>query len=154
MESELHPDQWSKLDRIRFLLDHWSDIFDPGVTSPAGIFGDGSGVPLMPMMSHHPSILELQRCLDALASWSPSAYRHLKAYRCNSEWRQVRAMVEIKLPSGRTDEIPGWRKERITPRWVSLSKVADAEAHLLATVRGEVFIPKELWDGLTKPIAV
>lgn len=151
---ELHPSQWSKLERIQFLLDRWDEIFDPSVTSPAvGVAGGGSGIPLLPQMARHSSVVELARCLEALRQERPALYQHLKFYRCNCEWRQVRAMIRVRLTSGRWDEIPGWKRERIVPRWISLSYVSRAEEFLASVFRGEVFIPKELWDGLTRPIA-
>ena len=152
MESrENDPAKWGKLERIRFLLDRWDEIFDPNVTSPKGSPGDGSGTPRLPHMARHPSVVELARCLDVLAQTAPSLYHHLKAFRCSAEWRQVRALVSVQLTSGRWDKIPGWARERVVPDWINLDKVADAEALLACLFDGEVFIPKDLWVGLTAP---
>lgn len=153
-EQELHPEKWSPLERIRYLLDHWSDIFEPDIASSFSS-GGGSGLdPRLPAMAHHSSVVELSYCLSALAIDHPIDFSHLKAYRCAAQWRQVKAKIPVKLPSGRMTEIDGWRKERIVPSWISLDRVAFAENWLLAEFRGEVFIPKDLWDGLTKPIQV
>lgn len=151
------PTKWNKVERIRFLLDHWTDIFDGGVVS-RGIDGSSKSVPRsrepgrLPEMASHPSVTELQRCLSSLAEGDPAGYKHLKAYRC-CEWRTVDTIRSVKLVSGKWDIVPDRMRERIVPRWVSPGLVADAEKTLEALFRGEVFIPKDLWDGLTKPVA-
>lgn len=101
-------------------------------------------------MSRDRTVVELDRCLNLLAGASPPLYRHLKAYRCDVEWRQVRSKYKVRGPLGKDIEVMGWRKERIVPPWVDMAKVSDAESLLTALFRGQVFLPKELWDGLTK----
>lgn len=144
------PTKWTPLDRIRFLLDHWSDIFDPNAAAGMAATGSGDGIPLMPQMSRHPTVVELQRCLSSLALDDPPAHRHLKAFRCNAEWRQVRAKIKFRGPNGREIEGDGWRRERIEPAWISARLVFRAEEYLEQAFRGEVFIPRDLWKGLTE----
>lgn len=148
---EEHPSRWSKLERIQFLLDSWDEIFDPNVTSPAEGTGDGTGIALMPKMARHPSVTELVRCLGLLSAKHRILYRHLKAYRCQAEWRLKDKPTLIRGPHGKI--IPGEpvrERERITPSWINLLRVDAAEQIVAAYFQGEVFIPKELWDGLTK----
>jgi hypothetical protein len=144
------PTKWTKQQKIEYLLDHWSDIFDPNVTSPLGVAGDGSGVPLMPKMSRHPSVVELSRCLGVLAGVSPGLFKHLKAYRCNAEWRQVRTTIKFRGPQGHMLESPGWKRERLVPSWVLRPYVERADSLITREFEGEPFIPKELWRGLTE----
>lgn len=148
---ETDPKAWKRLERIQYLLDHWSEIFDPNVTS-GGVPGDGDGVPLLPQMSRHPTVVELAGCLGSLAAEDAPAYRHLKAFRCNAEWRQVKAKIRFRGPSGHFLEGDGWRRERIVPDWISARLVMRGEEFLAREFDGEVFIPKDLWDGLTKPV--
>jgi hypothetical protein len=147
------PDKWSKRQRIQYLLDHWSDIWEPPIVGALGGIGAGTdNVTSTSAMARHKSVIELAGCLGNLLAEHPIAYRHLKAFRCAAEWRQRRAMIRIKLPSGRWDEIPGWKRERVVPRWVLERYVEEGETRLVDLFQGEVFIPKELWDGLTKPV--
>jgi hypothetical protein len=150
--SDQHPEKWTPLDRIRFLLDRWGEIFEPDIASSFSS-GGGSGLdPRLPDMAHHSSVVELEYCLSALAIDHPALFSHLKAFRCNAEWRQVKAKIPLRLPSGRMTEIDGWRKERLVPAWVKADYVFQAEEFIEKHFRGEVFIPKDLWDGLTKPL--
>lgn len=141
----------TKHDRIVYLLDHWDEIFDPNVTSPKGS-PSGGGVALMPRMSRHPSVVELVRCLHALQTVAPRQHDHLKAYYC-AEWRIRVDTIRRKRPGGKFESQEVRRRERVVPRWVRLEKVRRGEAVLVESFRGEVFIPDELWDALTKPIA-
>lgn len=146
------PMKWTRLERLRFLLDSWSLIFDPNVTSPFGTGGGGDGIPMLPKMAHDPSVVELELELAQLAKDFPALYRHLKAYRCDAEWRQVRSNIKFRGPNGRMVDGVGWAKQRLVPSWVDLWRVQAAETLLDHRFRGEVFIPKELWDGLIRPI--
>ena len=150
---DVHPSQWTARQRIQFLLDRWGDIFEPDIASSLSAAGGGSGLdPALPKMAQHGSVRELIRCLDNLALDDPAAHKHLKAFRCSAEWRQVRAVIRVRLQSGRWDGIPGWKRERIVPRWIDPRLVVRAEEAIARMFRGEVFIPKDLWDGLTKPV--
>lgn len=143
------PEQWTKLEKIQYLLDHWDTIHDPNITAPAG--GDGTGVALMPLMSRHPSVLELGRALGLLLWANPGDYRHLIAYH-QCEWRVCWVPTRIRGPHGKT--IPGEPKperRRILHPWVNMGRVTSGEAFLVAKFRGEVFIPDELWDSLHTP---
>ena len=152
--SDVHPDKWTNRERIQFLLDRWDDIFAPNMASSlSGLTGGGSGLePRLPVMAHHRSVRELDRCLGVLVERAPTLYRHLKAYRCNAEWRQVKAKIKFRGPNGREVGGDGWKKERIVPSWISLKSVRLAEDLLVAVFRGDVFIPDDLWNGLTKPV--
>lgn len=146
------PSDWSKLERIRYLLDQWDSIYDPNTTAPFGTPGDGTGVALLPLMAHHPSVLELSRCLQLLYHAAPGDYRHLKAFRCGVEWRIRTDHIRKRRPSGKGFEIVEVRsRAKITPAWLNMNRVHNAEAFLEDKFRGEVFIPAELWDALHTP---
>ena len=152
MITQSPPDQWSKLEKIRFLLDSRDLIFDPNTVAPFGSPGDGSGVPLMPLMARHPSVVELERTLQLLLSACPGDYRHLAAFRWGSEWRIVWLPTRIKGPRGKWilgDPRP--ERRRILPTWLDQERVQRAESFLEEKFRGEVFIPDELWDALHAP---
>lgn len=100
MVTQAPPDQWTKIEKIRYLLDQWDTIHDPDVCSPFGSPGDGTGVQLMPLMSRHPSVLELGRALGLLLWANPGDYRHLIAYR-QCEWRVVWVNTRIRGPRGK-----------------------------------------------------
>jgi len=163
---ENDPAKWSKLEKIRFLLDHWHDIFDAGLTrnmegsrSTPSSRAPGHMTP----MARHSSVAELENCLRTLHDTEPELFKHLKAYRCNVEWRNVDAHVRVRLPSGKWDTIETRSRSRLVPRWVDVElnklgevvggKVYRAELHLVMLFRGEVFIPDALWKGLTAPAA-
>lgn len=157
MYEQKRPEEWDKRERIQFLLDRWDDIFAPSLPSlmaSGPVSGSASSMSPKPLpaMASHASVKELARCLEALLSASPGDYRHLKTYRCGAEYRQVRAMIRVKLHSGRYDGIPGWKRERLVPRWINAQRVERAEAFIERLFRGEVFIPRELWDGLMRPL--
>lgn len=145
------PTKWTKLERIRFLLDHWTEIFDPDAASGMSVTGGEGGIPLLPLMAHHPSVVELAGCLGSLAADQPVWYMHLKAYRCSVEWRTVDRKVRHRLQSGHVEMVARRVRERIVPRWIRSSCVADAEMYLAGAFNGEVFIPKDLWKGLLEP---
>lgn len=141
----------TKRDRIVYLLDHWDEIFDPNVTSPLGSPSSG-GVQLMPLMSRHPSVVELARCLVVLRRVAPRQHDHLKAYYL-AEWRIRTDVVRKKRRGGKFETTELRRRERVVPRWVRLEKVRRGEGVLVEAFSGEVFIPSELWDALTRPAA-
>jgi hypothetical protein len=137
-----------KLERVRYLLDHWDDIFDgAAAASDSSASGERLGISLLPRMANHPSVKELSRCLALLASASPGDYRHLKSYRCGAEWRNVDTWRRMKLPSGKYDWEPDRIRERIVPRWIRPQRVAAGEAFIVRVFQGEVFIPDELWGA-------
>ena len=145
------PEQWSKIEKIQFLLDQWTTIHDPDVVSPFGSPGDGSGVALMPLMSRHPSVLELGRALGLLLWANPGDYRHLVAFRC-CEWRVVWVPTKIRGPHGKfVAGDPKPERRRVLRPWLDMGRVNRAESFLEDKFRGEVFIPAELWDSLTTP---
>jgi hypothetical protein len=105
-------------------------------------------------MARHPSVVELARCLDELERVDPPAFRHVKSYRCGTEWRNVTRKQKVKRPRGKGFELVDRRvREPIVPRWIDHALVASGERWLSVRFRGEVFIPEELWDAWTKPIA-
>ena len=97
--------------------------------------------------------MELENCLRTLHDAEPDLFRHLKAYRCNVEWRNVDAYVRVRLPSGKWDTVESRSRSRIVPRWVSFTKVCRAEDRLVQLFRGEIFVPDELWKSLMAPAA-
>lgn len=144
------PDQWSKLDKIRYLLDQWDVIHDPNVTAPLGV-SDGGSVALMPLMSRHASVLELGRVLGLLLWANPGDYRHLIAYR-QCEWRVVWVPTRIRGPHGKLmagDPRP--ERRRVLHPWLKMARVHRAESFLEHKFRGDVFIPDELWHSLNCP---
>ena len=152
------PEEWNKLCRIRHILDHWQDIFDPSVTSTWATFtglasvAPGSRTPTpLPRMASHPSVRKIERALTALAEREPALVRHLKAYRCNAEWRCKDTWVVVRLPSGKQDIVERRVREKIVPSWIKRDKVDKAETLLNRLVRGDVSIPEDLWHALTKP---
>ena len=155
---ERRPEDWTKLDKIRYLLDHWQEIFDPSVTSTWATFtgtshqspASRSPTPL-PRMASDLSVRRIERALIVLADREPVLTRHLKAYRCNAEWRTTDRWTVRRLPSGKRDIVEQRVREKIVPRWVRESKVAAAELLLLQCLPGSIDIPQELWHALTKP---
>ena len=142
----------TRLGRVRFLLDHWSVIFDPDCVSPWGSPGDGSGVALLPLMSRHPSVRELDRVLGLLFRVDAGDYRHLRAYRCGVEWRTVDRLVRVRRPHRRGFEVVSRRvREPVVPSWVRPGRVERGERFCVDKFRGEVFVPDELWDAWHRP---
>lgn len=158
---ESAPADWTKLERIRYLLDLRSFIFDPNTTSPFGTPGDGSGVALLPLMSRHHSVVELERVLKLLFTASPGDYRHLAAYRWCAEWRTVTELQRRRRPNGKHEIVPVRVRARLQPRWLDVKfdkngvpiggRVARAESFLEQKFRGDVDIPMELWRALNEP---
>lgn len=138
----------SKGCRIRYLLDRWEEIFDPSATSQQGSPGDGSGIGLLPAMSHHPSVLELSRCLAVLRVAAPVRFSHLMAFH-RAEWRVHRWSESRRRRGGKSELVDRAERQRLTPSWVRLEKVRSAQLALATAFRGDVSIPDELWDALT-----
>ena len=151
MQPESAPADWSKLERIRYLLDSWDLIFDPNTTSPLGLPGDGSGVALLPLMSRHHSVVELDRVLNLLLHAAPGEYRHLKAFRVGCEYRTVTQLQRRRRPNGKHEIVPVRVRAKVLPRWIRMERVQAGELFLEAKFRGEVDIPRELWDALNTP---
>lgn len=152
------PEEWDKLCRVRYLLDHWNDIFDPGVTSTWATFtGTSHQAPAstrpspLPRMASDVTVRKIEQALTTLADHKPVLARHLKAYRCNAEWRTKDELVLVRLPSGRWDAQERRRRDKIVPRWVKLDYVNEAELLLIKLIHGDVSIPQDLWHALTKP---
>lgn len=150
--------EWSALCRLRHILDHWQDIFDPGVTSTWATFtGTSHQHPAsrapspLPQMAGDRGVRKIERALTTLADTEPVLARHLKAYRCNAEWRTTDKWVVRRLPSGKRDIVEQRVREKIVPSWVELQKVRLAELLLVKLLRGSVEIPHDLWLALDKP---
>lgn len=94
---------------------------------------------------------KIERALTTLADTEPVLARHLKAYRCNAEWRTTDKWVVRRLPSGKRDIVEQRVREKIVPSWVELQKVRLAELLLVKLLRGSVEIPHDLWLALDKP---
>jgi hypothetical protein len=152
-QSEKRPEDWDKLDKIRYLLDQWDAIWD-WTGAALKDSGDGSGgrgtVPL-PLMASHPSVVELGRCIGLLRGAAPGDCRHLMAFH-TAEWRIAQKWAPRQLRSRKLELVEIRERERIVPRWLDMGRVDRAERWLVEHFRGEVFIPKDLWDALTKPI--
>ena len=153
----------SKRCRIVFLLGHRVDFFDPAGTSPFGSPGDGSGVALLPLMSRHPSVVELERCLLVLRGEAPVQHSHLLAFH-GAEWRIRRWQESRKRRNGKLEVVERARRERVLSacdckshpdpgsgcrNWVRLEKVRRAESRLVELFRGSASLPDELLDALT-----
>lgn len=150
------PEQWDNLDRLRFVLDRWQDIFDVTVSSSRPKDGSRASSSSrepgsLPEMADDHSIRKIECALTILADREPVLARHLKAYRCNAEWRTADRWTVRRLPSGKRDIVEQRVREKIVPSWVSLAKVSSAEHLLLKLLHGDVSIPRDLWRALTKP---
>jgi len=131
----------TRRDRILTLLDHYNDYFTTlGAGTPTG---GGDGIPGLPSMSQHASVVELVRCLDLLLVRAPKHYQHAKAFYC-CEKRQVPARLKVVGPQGKRVTVDGWAVERIVPRWVRLERVRRAVEFVDREFRGEPFVPQEL----------
>jgi len=144
----------SKRAKIGFLLDQWDAIFDGSPSSEQEFVSISSSFSSrspgrLPKEAGHPTIRELERCLRLLASACPGDYRHLKAYRCGAEWRNVDTWRRVKLPSGKYDWVPDRIRERIVPRWLRPERVAAGESFILRVFRGEIFLPDDLYQAFT-----
>lgn len=153
--TDTKPEQWTSLDRLRYVLDHWQEIFDAPVSSsaPKGTRGTSSShsPPPLPRMARDRGVRRIECALTILADSEPVLARHLKAYRCNAEWRTTDKWMVRRLPSGKRDIVEQRVREKIVPDWVELRKVTAAEMLLLKLLRGDVSIPTDLWRALTKP---
>ena len=142
-----------KIEKLRFLLDQWDAIFDGSPSSEPYVLissSFGSSPPgKLPEEAKHQTIRELERCLRLLASARPGDYRHLKAFRCGAEWRNVDTWRRVKLPSGKYDWIPDRIRERIVPRWLKPERVLAGELFLVRVFRGEIFLPDDLYKAFT-----
>lgn len=150
--------EWNKLERLRYLLDHWNDIFDARVTSTWATFtGTSHQAPAssrpspLPRMADDLSVRRIERALIVLADREPVLARHLKAYRCNAEWRTTDKWVVRRLPSGKRDIVEMRVREKLVPDWVELRYVTLAEMILVNLLDGPIEIPQDLWHALDKP---
>lgn len=152
---EKQPENWDSLDRLRYVLDHWQDIFDVLVSNsrPKDSPGRSSSThtPSLPPMAKDRGVRRIECALTILADKEPVLARHLKAYRCNAEWRIADKWVVRRLPSGKRDIVEDRVREKVVPDWVSLPKVHRAELLLLKLLRNDVSIPGDLWKALTRP---
>lgn len=152
MKIEAAPADWSKREKLKYLLEQRTMIFDPDACSPFGAPGDGSGVALLPLMARHPSVVELERTLKILLNVQPGDYRHLAAFYWGCEYRIVWLPTRIRGPRGKIIQgDPKPERRRVLHSWVKMARVTNAECFLEDRFRGEVFIPDELWDALNTP---
>jgi len=152
---DLAPELWDDKRRLQYLLDHWSEICDPGpLRAMNGRGGERDTTPMMPEVAHHPSVVELDRCLLLLATVEPIPHAHLKAYRVSVEWKIGPVLVRRRLPSGKRELVYERRRLRRAPAWVDLDRVAQGENWLEAEFDGPVDIPKPFWRALTEPAGV
>jgi hypothetical protein len=138
----------SKRDKIVYLLDHWDEIHDPDAGSPQGRPGDGTNTPHLAYMAHHPSVVELARCLAAVKLAAPFQHSHLMAYH-QAEWRIHVRVGTVKRRGGKFERVEFRDRHRRIPEWVRMGYVRAGELRLEELFRGPVFIPDELWDALT-----
>jgi hypothetical protein len=137
----------SKREKIVYLLDHWVDIWDPDAASQRGSSG-GGGVHLLGLMSRHPSVVELDRCLRVLKVERKLWHDHVKAFHC-AEWG-VRTRVSRRRRKGGKSEVVVLRdRVRRQPSWVKMGYVNSGVFRLEELFQGPVFVPGELWDALT-----
>lgn len=152
--SAKNPENWDALDRLRHLLDHWQDVFDAPISNsqPKGARSSSSShsPPPLPKMAGEDCVRKIERALTTLADSEPVLARHLKAYRCNAEWRtrDTGKWVLAVDDSGPT-LVPQRERVRIVPKWVSVAKVVQAERLLLKLVHHDVSLPAPLWKALT-----
>lgn len=144
-----------KLERLRYLLDCWSDIWNCSFErEPFGFHSaafESREPGRLTQMAKHETVKELDRCLRLLSSASPGDYRHLQAFRFGAEWRGVDRWARVKLPSGRYDYVKIRDRERVVPKWLKWSgspfdvpaRVVRAELFLCRVFKGEVFMPDE-----------
>lgn len=138
--------QMTKRERIEFLLDHRTDFYDPAGTNTGGV-SEGIGLTLMPRMSRHPSVRELERCIESLRTTAKGHCSHMLAF-YGAEWRI--AWVPVKAKKGRVVLADNGRPEtepirqRIVPGWVLPRMVERGVDYVTFTFKGEAFIPDEL----------
>lgn len=145
---------------ICILLEHRHHIWDP-FTSPQDSPGDGDGTPHMPPMSHHPSVVELERCLRQLRDNNRPTYVHLRTY-YDAPTRLVHAK-HTRRRNGRAETIHDDHTQRILPPWLAdiptdhktqLPITVLAGTHTLTTsFRGKAELPNELRQALSVPYA-
>lgn len=133
------------------MLDHRNDFYDPdGATSATGIDRGAAGVALLPKMSRHPSVVELERCISLLRATAKNHCAHMLAfYGC--EWRTV--WVPVKTGNGKwvvnADGSRQTRPERrrVVPGWVLVRMVERGVDFVVFAFTGEVFVPDELIEA-------
>jgi hypothetical protein len=145
---EIDPHEWTKQQRIEYLLDHWDDIHNPPISSSAPEARGGGGGALLPLMAGDHSVRELVRCLEALKASAPTQYVHLMAHH-TAEWRIRRWQESKRRKGGKIELVDHDDRERMVPSWVRSQKVTLAHRTLALSFRGSVEIPAELWDALT-----
>jgi hypothetical protein len=152
-ERELVRRRDRRLENIRFLLDQWDAIWCP-LNGPSGVRGDGGSLALLPTVAGHRSVRELERVLRLLFVAAPGDYRHLKAYRCDVEWRTTDRLRRRRRPRGHGFEIVQVReRERVLPRWLDMGRVYRAEDWLEAHFKGDPELPREMRDDHPPAVA-
>lgn len=149
------PEEWSSLDRLRYVLDHWQEIFDAPISNsqPKGSRSTSSShsPPPLPQMASDSGVRRIECALTALADREPVLARHLKAYRCNAEWRTRDTGKWVLAVDGSGPTlVPQRERVKIIPRWVLPSKVVQAEQLLLKLLRHDVEVPRPLWKAATR----
>ena len=145
-----HPEQWSDREKIQYLLDQFGLIFDQGYNRSGRPSGDHT--PALPEIAHDPAIVELERCLLLLSMALPVPHKHVKAYRVSVEWKMGEKLRPRRLSSGKKVYVPLPAMIRLAPRWCDMKMIDRGETFLEREFDGPVYIPKPLWDGLTKPL--
>lgn len=146
----------SKRERIEFLLEHWTDFFDPdGTMSERGaVSGSEGGIPLLPKMSRQRSVVELGRALGEVHARWPNHFKHLNAFYL-APWRTTR-QPKVKSHKGRTVRLRAdpsrdldwdYKRVRIVPPWVSSRMVCLGVDGVTFVFVGEVYIPNELLEA-------
>lgn len=142
----------TRRERIETLLDHWDDFY--AVAGRDQSASSNGGVYLLSGMSHHPSVIELCRALQALRAFAPSKYAHLCGY-YSAPYRTTERKRRIVGRKGKSGYVPERVRERVVPAWVRAQKVRDAVALVSQDAggearpwcfRGEPFLPKPLLE--------
>lgn len=133
----------SRRQTITELLDHLPD-YEPAPRTGAERGGSG-GTPRTPLIYSNPTIRELYRILDRLATvrtvmlrsgneaWGSTVHAHLTAY-YHSEYRIIRPKKRKRIVRGRTEWIEAkpatWKRQRITNPWIIQALVDAGTAYI------------------------
>jgi hypothetical protein len=121
----------SRRQTITELLDHLTD-YEPAPKT-GGERGGSGGTPRTPLIASNPTIRELYRCLNRLAStstitlrsgnvaWGSTIHAHLTAF-YHSEYRTVRPKKKKRIIRGRVTWVESspndWRRDRVVSGWL------------------------------------
>ena len=139
----------SKLERLRFLLEHWPDIFHAPVGSSTA-FGCGvsaaRGPALLPEMHRGPAVRELVRSLAVVRLADGDTYPHLVAFH-RAEWRIESYRLARRRPNGKRETVVLRRRASVVPGWVDGHRVEVGEEMLRLVYRGDAQVPAVLSEG-------